>query len=286
MIYPFETASPPEWASGYGQDEFGYYVEFSIRTGLNYLEFVTQRMRWIPPGRFLMGSPETEHDHESREGPQHEVVLKKGFWLADTACPQALWSAVMPDNPSRFSQSVDRPVESVSYDDVTKFMARLSDLIHGINVTLPTEAQWEYACRAGTTSPFSFGDNVSTDMVNYDGNFPYAGAAKGEYRSETVEVKALPPNPWGLHQMHGNVWEWCRDWYGPYSPGLQVDPTGPEQGSDRVVRGGSWVNYARNVRSACRDGDGPGNRLNALGFRLLSLAEPEQAQDTSSTPSQ
>ena len=265
---PFQHLRPPDWASGHGQDGYGYFAEFSVFTGAKYWEFVTQRMRWIPAGKFQMGAAAGEPTFVDPE-TQHDVKLSHGFWLADTACTQELWEAVASDNPSAF-KAADRPVENVSYDDVVHFCERLSDLIPGLAPQLPTEAQWEYACRAATKTPFSFGETISTDQVNFDGNHPYANSPKGEYREETVGVKALPANSWGLYEMHGNVWEWCRDWYETYSPELQVDPAGPEQGSARVLRGGGWIDYARNVRSACRYWLDPGNRDSGLGFRLLS----------------
>jgi formylglycine-generating enzyme required for sulfatase activity len=131
----------------------------------------------------------------------------------------------------------------VSWEAVQTFLDRLNALVPGLDAGLPSEAQWEYACRAGTTAPFSFGRNITPEQ-NYDGNYPYAGAEKGLYRERTVAVGSLPPNPWGLYEMHGNVWEWCADWYGPYPDGSQIDPAGPPDGSRRVLRGGSWGSRA------------------------------------------
>ena len=133
---------------------------------------------------------------------------------------------------------------------------------------LPTEAEWEYACRAGTQTVFHDGDSLDATMANFDGNYPYGSGRKGEYRDETVAVGSFKPNAWGLHDMHGNVWEWCADWYGEYPAGLAVDPSGPPSGEDRVLRGGSWGNLARYCRSAYRDGYDPGDRGGFLGFRL------------------
>ena len=138
---------------------------------------------------------------------------------------------------------------------------------------MPSEAQWEYACRAGTSTPFSFGETIRTDQANFDGRFPYGDAPAEQIRSETVVVKSLPANAWGLYEMHGNVWEWCADWYGAYSKERQVDPTGNKSGSCRVVRGGSWISDAASVRSACRSAFVPGFRYENLGFRLLSSAQ-------------
>lgn len=181
-------------------------------------------------------------------------------------------------NPSTFkndsAHGQDLPVESVSFEDVQEFIIKFNERLGAVGVfSLPTEAQWEYACRAATNTPFSFGKTITTEQANFDGNYPYARSPKGEYRSKTVPVKSMPRNPWGLYQMHGNVWEWCSDWYAEYSLDNLTDPTGPESGSSRVVRGGSWFLNARDVRSACRSGYDPGNRFSILGFRLLSSVQ-------------
>ena len=273
---PFHHGRPPTWASGYGQDRYGYFAEFSISTGPHYWQFINQRLRWIPEGSFTMGSPQEEEDRGDYEVP-HEVRFAHGFWLADTACTQEVWKAVTGKNPSNFKNEEDSmlelPVETVSFDDVQAFLTQLNERV-GKEATflLPTEAQWEYACRAGTNTPFSFGNSISTDQANFNGVYPYAGSAEGEYRQRTVAVKSLPCNPWGLYQMHGNVWEWCSDWYAAYSQDHSADPQGPDSGWNRVMRGGSWLDNARDVRSARRGWDDPGDRVNTLGFRLLSSA--------------
>ncbi|MBL8470891.1 MAG: formylglycine-generating enzyme family protein [Rhodocyclaceae bacterium] len=226
-----------------------------------------QRFRWIKPGRFLMGSPPDEAERDDDE-VLHEVTFTQGFWLADTACTQALWQAVMGENPSDFKDAPDNPVEQVSWDNVQAFLNRLDDVVPDFAAGLPTEAQWEYACRAGTQSPFSFGANITPEQVNYDGNEPYAGGRKGEYRKKTVPVASLPANAWGLHEMHGNVWEWCADCYGELSADPATDPAGPAEGAWRVLRGGAWSNDGRNCRSACRFSTGPDYRNHIIGFRL------------------
>jgi formylglycine-generating enzyme required for sulfatase activity len=134
---------------------------------------------------------------------------------------------------------------------------------------LPTEVEWEYACRAGTTTPFNTGNNITTSQANYDGDYPYNGNAKGIYRERTTPVGSFQPNAWGLYDMHGNVWEWCWDWYGNYSSGAQTDPIGASSGSYRVLRGGSWSYYALNLRSALRGLDSPSYRNFVIGFRLV-----------------
>ena len=224
----------PQWAEQIGVDQYGLYADLVFNG-------VSQRFRWIQPGSFMMGSPEGEPERRDNER-QHEVMLAESYWLADTACTQKLWQAVTDKNPSHFKGD-ERPVEKVSWKDVQKFIRQLNKKISGLELSLPTEAQWEYACRAGTITPFFFGENISTDQVNYDGNSPYADGEKGEYRKETFDVKDLPCNDWGLYQMHGNVWEWCSDWFDDYSNEVMIDPAG-------------------------RDGDTMDSRYSDLGFRL------------------
>ena len=264
----FPDPFPLPWASDWGEDdEHGLWMALTLGDA-------RQVFRWIAPGRFLMGSPLDEPERYADE-VQHEVTLRHGFWLADTACTQAFWQAVAGSNPSSFGDDPRNPVEQVSWDDVQAFIVELERRLPGLPVRLPTEAEWEYACRAGTTTPSSFGENISPELVNYDGNYPYAGAEKGLYREKTVPVASLPANPWGLYEMHGNVWEWCADWYGDYRTEAQVDPQGPQTGDDRVLRGGSWSNFGRYVRSARRRRYGPGERFDRSGFRL-ALVPGEQ----------
>jgi formylglycine-generating enzyme required for sulfatase activity len=268
----WETSIPPTWADAWGWDEYGAWVEFSVEASDGVR--VTQRMRWIAPGRFLMGSPEDEPERYDDEGPQHEVTLAEGFWLFDTACTQALWAAVLGENPSRF-QDPQRPVEQVSWEDVqARFLPALNARIPGLALGLPSEAQWEYACRAGTETPFSFGVNITPEQVNYNGEYPYAGGPKGRYRAETVPVESLPANPWGLDEMHGNVDEWVQyTWHDSYerAPKDGCAWESKEPGLYRVIRGGSWNYTARNCRSAVRRGGEPGYRDSDLGFRCARV---------------
>ena len=272
-----EARTPACWpvpgACAWGDDRHGLWADVSIRG-------VVQRFRWIEPGEFRMGSPPQEAERSDTEGPQHLVRLSEGYWLADSACTQALWQAVMGNNPSRFTGDDALPVEKVSWDDVQRFLARVqAELPPGVQPLLPTEAQWEYACRYGTTNPFSFGEQIDPTQVNYDGNHPYAGGRKGEYRKRTVPVKSLPPNAWGLHEMHGNVWEWCADGLREYTRRAVTDPRGPE-GGRRAVRGGSWSDLGGWCRSAGRDAHGPGLAVAFLGFRLAlrSMVQPGEGQ--------
>lgn len=244
---------------GVKQDQYGDYVELVLAG-------VSSRFRWIQPGSFLMGSPTSEPER-GRDETQHDVTLTQGFWMADTACTQALWQAVMGNNPAYFSCDLENPVEQVSWDDVQLFLQRANDFVLDGVLRLPSEAEWEYACRAGTNVPFSFGADITPSQVNYDGTQPYAGSVKGLYRAKTIPVKSLPANAWGLYQMHGNVWEWCQDWYGGDSSSAS-DPKGAESGIYRVLRGGSWHDFAQYVRSAYRTSNLPDNRYSDLGFRL------------------
>jgi len=227
------------------------------------MEFV-----YIKPGTFMMGSPSNEPKRDNDER-QHRVTLTRGFYMQSTEVTQGQWKRVMGSNPSRFKNCGDNcPVEKVSWNDCQEFIRKLNRMEGGNKYRLPTEAEWEYACRAGTDTPFSFGGCLSTDQANYDGNYPMPGCSKGEYRKTTVRSASFPPNPWGLYDMHGNVWEWCQDWFGDYPSGSVSDPAGPSSGSYRVYRGGSWFNSARYCRSADRLRYAPGYRIDYLGFRL------------------
>ncbi|MDM8548256.1 formylglycine-generating enzyme family protein [Candidatus Venteria ishoeyi] len=288
----WQEVAPP-WASAWGKDEYGLWVEFVLKTpspsmgeGRGEGE-VKQRLRWIPAGSFLMGSSESEPERWDSEGPQHQVTLTEGFWLFDSAVTQALWEAVMGDNPSKF-KGPDRPMENVSWDDTKDFIGKLNGILPGLELTLPSEAQWEYACRAGTQTPFYFGDNITPEQVNYDGNNPYTDGEKGVWREETVPVKSLPPNAWGLYEMHGNVWEWCQDYWGGYSKDAQLNSTGPVGGDSRVRRGGSWLGYARLVRAACRRYGTPVYRYGDQGLRCARVqvgARPVAAEPVASVES-
>ncbi|MBX9637384.1 MAG: formylglycine-generating enzyme family protein [Nitrosomonas sp.] len=256
-IFPEEF--PESWASDWGDDEFGLWMAFTYKG-------VRQAFRWCEPGTFLMGSLENEPERYDDE-LQHQVTLTKGFWIADTAVTQGLWQVIMGDNPSRFKGD-ENPVENVNWDDVQAFIAKMNGLKAELKLCLPTEAQWEYACRAGTTTPFSWGEQIDSSLVNFDGTEPYNNGRESEYRKQTVAVRALPCNDWGLYQMHGNVWEWCQDWYGDYPSEPVIDPQGAESGAPRVLRGGSWISVGRYCRSAHRDRYDPSLRLDLIGFRL------------------
>ena len=274
----FPNPFPPPFAGAWGDDAFGLWAEFRFETPGG--ESVVQTVRWIEPGTFRMGSPVDEPERSDEEGPQHEVTISRGFWLADTACTQALWQAVMGANPSCFKDDPRQPVETVSWHDVQEFLRRLQSMLPGCQADLPSEAEWEYACRAGKATPFSFGPQITPQQVNYNGVFPYAGGEPGEFRQKTVAVKSLPANAWGLYEMHGNVCEWCKDGQRTYDKQAQIDPVGPMlPGNEepRAVRGGSWGLSAWGTRSAYRNAYQPGFALSYLGFRFcLRSIQPGQ----------
>lgn len=225
-------------------------VPASIRNSLG------MQMLWCPPGEFLMGSPEDEEDRYQNEN-QVQVHISQGFWLARTLVTQGQWQELMGSNPSEFKGSMDLPVEQVSWHDAVEFCDKLNDverLPSGYHYALPTEAQWEYACRAGEKEPYSGGSlgEVGWYIHNSDG--------------KTHEVGQKKPNAWGLYDMHGNVYEWCADWYEETLKG-GVDPVGPSSGEVRVFRGGSWGFDAFLCRAADRVRLDPGLRHNYLGFR-------------------
>ena len=227
---------------------------------------------YIPPERFMMGSPSNEAERDKDE-KQHQVTLTKGYYMQTTEVTQGQWERVMGSNPSYFKNCGSNcPVEKVSWEDCQKFIQKLNGMEGTRKYRLPTEAEWEYAARAGTDTPFSFGRCLSTDQANYDGNYPYPGCSKGEYRKSPVAAGSFPHNAWGLYDMHGNVWEWCQDWKGDYPSGSVTDPTGPSSGSNRVGRGGGWNIRARICRAAGRFRITPGRRSISLGFRLAFSA--------------
>ena len=239
----------------------------------------------IPSGSFMMGSPENEKNRYKDESPQRLLVTIKSFLMGKYPVTQAQWKVVaalpqvnreLDQDPSYFKGS-DRPVEQVSWYDAVEFCARLS-VSTDSEYRLPTEAEWEYACRAGTTTPFYFGETITTDLANYNGKYTYANEAKGEYRKQTTEVGNFPPNGFGLYDMHGNVWEWCLDdWHDSYegaptdgSAWINEEQNDNEKDSQyHVVRGGSWFNNPQDCRSACRNYNGPDHRLNIFGFRVV-----------------
>jgi len=234
------------------------------------MEFV-----YILPGGFLMGSPPDEYGHENWER-QHQVTLTKGFYMQKTEVTQKQWETVMGDNPSHFLNCGDDcPVEQVSWHDAQEFIKKLNQMENTKKYRLPTEAEWEYACRAGTNTAFSNG-TITKENCGYN---PYLDAAGWYYRNSekgTHTVAQKQANPWGLHDMHGNVWEWCQDWEKKYPFHPATDPTGPPTGLARIRRGGSWNHYPLFCRSAYRSWLDPDKKTPHVGFRLArSLEEPK-----------
>jgi formylglycine-generating enzyme required for sulfatase activity len=213
-------------------------------------------MVYIAGGSFLMRAPSSEKKSDwskGKEEPQHLVTVPD-FWMGKYQVTQAQWQAVMGSNPASF-KGANRPVECVSWDRCQNFCRKLSERT-GKQYRLPSEAEWEYACRARTTTPFSCGETLTTKLANYNSNHTYAEEGKGQYRKQTVEVGSFPPNPWGLYDMHGNVWEWCEDgWHNNYR-GAPTDGSAwvdnHSQTPLRALRGGSWSDYPENCRSAVR----------------------------------
>ena len=230
---------------------------------------------YCPPGSFMMGSSVNESGHYQDE-KQVSVRISKGFWMARTECTQAQWTALMNSNPSEF-RGVTLPVENVSWDEVQNFLAELNQSVTAAprwKFVLPSEAQWEYACRAGTQTPFSFGEALNGNEANCNGNYnPYGTETKGPNLEKTAVAGSYRPNGWGLYDMHGNVQERCSDWFTEKLPG-GVDPIGAAGSYLRAARGGGWNNSASNCRAACRDRTTDYYRGSDLGFRVALIPSP------------
>lgn len=243
----------------------GESMVFEVRASLaaTRLSFEPE-MVFIQGGTFQMGSNEGEDD----EKPLHSVSLSS-FYMGKYEVTQKQWQEVMGSNPSDFKNCANCPVETVSWDDVQEYIHKLNQRT-GKQYRLPTEAEWEYACRAGSATPFNTGACLKTAQANYDGNYPYTGCSQGEYRHKTTPVGTFTPNAWGLYDMHGNVYEWCSDCYGFYCSASQANPAGPSEGASRVLRGGSWLSHAHRCCSAFRLNYFPSARSYVIGFRLVS----------------
>ena len=280
---------PTTWATTWGEDHFGLWMSLEYKgAGLTF--------RWILPGTFMMGSQGGE---KGRYGDEdlHEVTLEQGFWLSDTPVTQAFWLAVTGENPSKFKGD-ELPIETVSWDESQSFINSLNRLHPDLTTRLPWEAEWEYACRAGTATPFSFEGGIDSTKANYRGVWEVKDIKSYENNKEwgnealrqTSAMKSYPANLWGLYDMHGNVWEWCQDQWqenlGTESTvfnvlseeknkhssknldDLQSAEESDEKKGQRVVRGGSWHYRGGYCRSACRNRYTPDDRNDFVGFRL------------------
>jgi formylglycine-generating enzyme required for sulfatase activity len=238
----------------------------------------------VAPGSFTMGSSDEQIAEAKKncdscnfddEKPQRAVNIAYGFFIGKFEVTQAQWQAVMGNNSSNFKNCPECPVEQVSWNDAKEFIKKLNSLQNKYFYRLPSEAEWEYTVRAGTKTAFAFGDSLSSKQANFDGNYPYGGAAKGEYKGKTTPVGSYAPNAWGLYDMHGNVWEWCEDIYQDNYKGLATDGSANVSVGDsspRVLRGGSWNNNGINCRSANRYRNAPDGRYFNIGFRLVAVA--------------
>lgn len=257
------------------------------------------KMLPIPAGTFTMGSPSTEKSR-GRDEDQVEVELTEPFLMGETEVTQAQWKAVMKtstaeqvaskDGPlgrganlvdEASATGPDQPMCFVNWADALRFCEQLTELDReagvideGFKYSLPTEAQWEYACRAGTTTVFAFGDTLTSDQANFFGKMPYGVDEEGEYREKTTVVKTFKPNAWGLYDMHGNLYEWCLDWYGEALEGGK-DPVGPAEGDGYIIRGGTWNRKATSCRSAYRYSSNPTARGYNIGFRVVLVKADE-----------
>lgn len=277
---------PPPWASRGGRDDVGPWAELQVNDE-------RARLRWVPAGTFLMGSPDSELGHVGPEGPRHHVTLSEPYWVAETECTQALWTAVLGSNPSVF-KGADRPVEMVSWDDVQVFLGKLGDLVEGLQPRLPTEAEWEYACRAGSETSTYVGDLVIAgvnDAPLLDSIAWYSGNSGVEFelavgvdssqwpdkqyphtKAGSHSVRGKMPNAWGLYDTLGNVAEWVADRFSLYTSAPVSDPVAPESSNNIVFRGGGWREAPTKLRAAQRDGGRTHDKANYIGFRFVQDA--------------
>lgn len=246
----------PKWSASNGIDQYGVWVDLKVGN-------VVQRFRWIKSGEFIMGTPKYEIGRNDNEN-EHHVMISHGFWLADSECTWALWKEIMGSIPTDFSDDLSKPVVGVNWIDSNKFLKLLNVKLKIDTFRLPTEAEWEYACRAGTRSMYSFGDAISPDQVNCKFEDSKTN------RNTTVPAKSLPPNPWGLHEMHGNVWEWCSDYDSNYPCTSVTDPkiTVVIKRFSRIDRGGSFDYDPLNCRSGTRNSFGEECPSLNIGFRI------------------
>ncbi|HEY6127118.1 MAG TPA: formylglycine-generating enzyme family protein [Candidatus Acidoferrum sp.] len=255
---------------------------------------IGMQLVYVPAGSFMMGSTNAEVQEVyaqaqrdvgtaaklewfTREQPRHQVTLRSPFYLGRYEVTQAQWQTVMGSNPSQFRGCELCPVEQISWNDAQEFIRRMNAMNDGFTYSLPSEAQWEYACRAGKTTQFALGNSMSSGQANFDGQFPFGGAAKGVSREKTMPVGSFPPNAWGLYDMHGNVWEFCGDlWHDNYDRAPNDGSAWSSDGDSahRVERGGSWDFHADALRCAYRFRVRPDTRVNNNGLRVMAVRQP------------
>jgi len=228
---------------------------------------------WIPPGRYRIGSPPEEPEHEAQEA-LHDVVLARGFWIGRREVTQAEWAALMPPPRRGFARIDPRaPAENVDWFEAQRLAARLAERSPGERFRLPTEAEWEIACRAVASTAYATGARLASDQANYDGRYPLPGQPPGEFLGRTAAASSYPPNAWGLFDLHGNVWEWTLDDHCPYPEGTAADPLAACASGLKVIRGGSWLFNADSARCAVRYTHAPRDRGPSLGLRLVREAK-------------
>lgn len=237
------------------------------REPMSGIEFV-----YVPSGIYGIGSPPSEPGREAQE-VAHEVTLTRGYWIGRFEVSQEQWSRVMgSDSRPSIREQADAPVENISWFESLELARRLTERVPGERFRLPTEAEWEIACRAGTTTPFAAGEGLTSEQANYDGRYPLPGQPAGEFRDQTTAVGSFASNAWGLHDFHGNVWEWTQDDHCPYNLAATRDPLGICASGLKVIRGGSWLFNADSARCAVRYTHAPRDRGPSLGLRLVREA--------------
>jgi formylglycine-generating enzyme required for sulfatase activity len=235
----------------------------------------------IPSGSFMMGSPESDEKplrermtYPTNNQPVHQVTINYSFYMGKYEVTQEQYVKLMGNNPSNRCFDPKCPVDGVSWNAAKEFLGRLNAKDSAYKYRLPSEAEWEYSCRAGTTTIFAFGDGLSSDKANFNGDLPYGGAPKGPYLKEPATIGSYLPNAWGLYDMHGNVSEWCEDFYHDNYTNAPTDGSANEKRGEldsRVERGGNWGNGATYLRSANRNAGAPGTGLSGTGFRIVGI---------------